>query len=204
MDIRAPDQQYNPYRIFSREQWAWLRDDTPDAEQSRRYFVLCVDSRSAYRFQQRYLERVTPIRFRGFDTVLGLCNPGTTQRGFKACVTADYDLFASWPSKADQMGNQHALMGQIAKLRPAGAEVDSGVSRAANLTPSAAIAVANGKEVGRVSGAANRELRLRVPNAHRWSPDDPFLYDLHVVLRDATGAVDSVTSYFAMRSVGAS
>jgi type I pantothenate kinase len=29
MDIRAPEQQYNPYRIFTREQWARLRDDTP-------------------------------------------------------------------------------------------------------------------------------------------------------------------------------
>jgi len=29
MDIRAPEQLYNPYRIFSREQWAHLRDDTP-------------------------------------------------------------------------------------------------------------------------------------------------------------------------------
>jgi type I pantothenate kinase len=29
MDIRPPDQQYNPYRIFTREQWARLRDDTP-------------------------------------------------------------------------------------------------------------------------------------------------------------------------------
>ena len=29
MDIRAPEQQYNPYRIFPREQWARLRDDTP-------------------------------------------------------------------------------------------------------------------------------------------------------------------------------
>ena len=29
MDIRAADQQYNPYRVFSREQWAHLRDDTP-------------------------------------------------------------------------------------------------------------------------------------------------------------------------------
>ena len=27
MDIRAPEQRYNPYRIFSREQWAALRDD---------------------------------------------------------------------------------------------------------------------------------------------------------------------------------
>ena len=29
MDIRAPEQQYNPYRVFTREQWARLRDDTP-------------------------------------------------------------------------------------------------------------------------------------------------------------------------------
>ena len=29
MDIRVPEQQYNPYRLFSREQWARLRDDTP-------------------------------------------------------------------------------------------------------------------------------------------------------------------------------
>src|SRR6202000_3564071 len=29
MDIRTADQQYNPYRIFTREQWARLRDDTP-------------------------------------------------------------------------------------------------------------------------------------------------------------------------------
>ena len=29
MDIRAPDQRYNPYRVFSRVQWAALRDDTP-------------------------------------------------------------------------------------------------------------------------------------------------------------------------------
>src|SRR5450631_3219705 len=29
MDIRAPEQVYNPYRVFSREQWARLRDDTP-------------------------------------------------------------------------------------------------------------------------------------------------------------------------------
>jgi type I pantothenate kinase len=29
MDVRAPDQQYNPYRLFTRAQWAKLRDDTP-------------------------------------------------------------------------------------------------------------------------------------------------------------------------------
>jgi len=29
MDVRAPEQKYNPYRIFSREQWARLREDAP-------------------------------------------------------------------------------------------------------------------------------------------------------------------------------
>jgi len=29
MDIRAPDQRYNPYRVFTRDQWAQLRNDTP-------------------------------------------------------------------------------------------------------------------------------------------------------------------------------
>src|SRR6476619_8236256 len=29
MDIRAPEQRYIPHRIFTREQWARLRDDTP-------------------------------------------------------------------------------------------------------------------------------------------------------------------------------
>jgi type I pantothenate kinase len=29
MDIRAPEQLYNPYRVFSRAQWARLRDDAP-------------------------------------------------------------------------------------------------------------------------------------------------------------------------------
>src|ERR1700753_1974762 len=29
MDIRAPDQQYNPSRVFTRQQWSHLRDDTP-------------------------------------------------------------------------------------------------------------------------------------------------------------------------------
>src|SRR3954462_6360564 len=29
MDIRAPEQQYNPYRVYTREEWSRLRDDTP-------------------------------------------------------------------------------------------------------------------------------------------------------------------------------
>ncbi|MEA9984647.1 LamG-like jellyroll fold domain-containing protein [Subtercola sp. RTI3] len=59
---------------------------------------------------------------------------------------------------------------------------------------------ANGAEVGRTSGSANSALTLPVPNAHLWSPDDPYLYGLDVSI---TGG-DSATSYFGMRSIAIS
>jgi hypothetical protein len=64
-----------------------------------------------------------------------------------------------------------------------------------------AVASTQGRVVGRAEGAIGGDLRLTVPNAHPWSPDDPFLYDLRVSLRDGARVVDSVSSYFAMRSV---
>jgi PA14 domain-containing protein/chitobiase/beta-hexosaminidase-like protein/glycosyl hydrolase family 2 len=64
-----------------------------------------------------------------------------------------------------------------------------------------AVASTNGRVVGRAEGAMNGDLRVAVPNAHPWSPDDPFLYDLTVRLRAGDRVVDSVTSYFGMRSV---
>ncbi|HKN51202.1 MAG TPA: LamG-like jellyroll fold domain-containing protein, partial [Amycolatopsis sp.] len=60
-----------------------------------------------------------------------------------------------------------------------------------------ATAYDHGQVVGRVTGNANTPLKLRVPNAHLWSPDDPFLYDLKVRL--STG--DEAGSYFGMRSI---
>ncbi|MDB4898608.1 MAG: Beta-galactosidase, partial [Gemmatimonadetes bacterium] len=65
-----------------------------------------------------------------------------------------------------------------------------------------AVATANGVEVGRVTGTAGSELRLPVPTPHLWNPDDPFLYDLRVTLRDGDREVDRVDSYFGMRTVG--
>lgn len=47
-------------------------------------------------------------------------------------------------------------------------------------------------------------LRLAIPaeQLRPWSPEDPFLYDLDVAIKDATGnTVDKVTSYSAIRSV---
>jgi len=46
------------------------------------------------------------------------------------------------------------------------------------------------------------EFRVPVPNARRWSPDDPFLYNLRVTLRDGSGApVDRTMHYFGMREI---
>jgi hypothetical protein len=65
-----------------------------------------------------------------------------------------------------------------------------------------ATAFANGAVAGRVSGPANTELILPVSQPRLWSPDDPFLYDLRIDLKDHDRVVDSVSSYFGMRSIG--
>jgi beta-galactosidase/beta-glucuronidase len=43
-------------------------------------------------------------------------------------------------------------------------------------------ASSKGKTVARVIARANRPAELAIPNAHLWSPEDPFLYDLKVEL----------------------
>jgi beta-galactosidase/beta-glucuronidase len=73
------------------------------------------------------------------------------------------------------------------------------------------------QQVGSIAGPANRTLHLRVKNPKLWSPSHPFLYHLKVRLLDKRGAqgsdrqgqktkhtrlVDTVKSYFGMRSIG--
>jgi hypothetical protein len=64
-----------------------------------------------------------------------------------------------------------------------------------------AVATDGGKEVARASGSANSDVILKLPKVRPWSPDDPFLYDLQVTLKDGTKTVDSVKSYFGMRKI---
>jgi hypothetical protein len=69
-----------------------------------------------------------------------------------------------------------------------------------NLRIEATASVA-GKIAGSVSGPANSELVLNLPSAHLWSPNDPFLYDLKVTLKDGDKVLDTISSYFGMRKV---
>jgi beta-galactosidase/beta-glucuronidase len=55
---------------------------------------------------------------------------------------------------------------------------------------------------GTVTGPAGTQLSLPMPHAHLSSPDDPYLYDLKVTLLDGRTTVDTVGSYFGMRSIG--
>ena len=64
-----------------------------------------------------------------------------------------------------------------------------------------AVASVDGKEIARASGRANAELSLELPQPHLWSPDDPFLYDLKVTLKDGNKPLDFVGSYFGMRKI---
>jgi hypothetical protein len=62
-------------------------------------------------------------------------------------------------------------------------------------------ALDGGTVVGSATGGF-AEFAVPVPNARRWTPDDPFLYNLRVTLRNAAGAqVDRTTHYFGMRQV---
>jgi hypothetical protein len=64
-----------------------------------------------------------------------------------------------------------------------------------------AVASIDGHPVGSVSGPANTELILNLPNPHLWSPSDPFLYDLKLTLEGGDKPLDTVASYFGMRKI---
>ena len=55
-------------------------------------------------------------------------------------------------------------------------------------------ALAQGKPIASGEAADGEVLRLSIPDAHPWSPDDPYLYDLSVEAGD-----DRVESYFGLR-----
>jgi hypothetical protein len=51
------------------------------------------------------------------------------------------------------------------------------------------------------SGEPGADIKLRLPDTHLWSPQDPFLYDLKISVRQNDKTVDEVKTYFGMRKV---
>ncbi len=79
------------------------------------------------------------------------------------------------------------------------------VAGSAGKTPRVrAVARADSKTVSgaeRELGGGRAVLDFRIFDARRWSPDDPFLYDLEITLLEGRRTRDRVCSYLGMRSV---
>jgi hypothetical protein len=62
-------------------------------------------------------------------------------------------------------------------------------------------AIDDNKPLATATGAAGSDIVIPIADPHAWSPDDPYLYALHVALGDGGKAADAVDSYFAMRKI---
>ena len=81
-------------------------------------------------------------------------------------------------------------------------DVAGGTSRALSATGIARIGrkiVARTEE--KTFGGTRVHLELDVPDGRRWRPQDPFLYDLDVTLKEGGKMLDKVKSYFGLRTV---
>jgi hypothetical protein len=65
-----------------------------------------------------------------------------------------------------------------------------------------AVALDGKKVVAEATGASGTTFYIPIKNPKLWSPEDPFLYDLKLTLKDKSGNVtDEVDSYFGMRDI---
>lgn len=65
------------------------------------------------------------------------------------------------------------------------------------------IVVRDGQQTVAESEGTHASMTLEIPDARLWSPDDPHLYDVEVLLLDAQGEIlDQVASYAGIRTVG--
>lgn len=65
-----------------------------------------------------------------------------------------------------------------------------------------AIVLSEGKTISRAEGQLSKPFVVDVKSPKLWWPDDPFLYDLELILKDAGGKeLDRVHSYFGMRKI---
>ena len=57
------------------------------------------------------------------------------------------------------------------------------------------------RQVASGKGEAGKDINIKIKEPKLWSPDDPFLYDLKITVKDGGKKVDEVASYAAMRKV---
>lgn len=58
-----------------------------------------------------------------------------------------------------------------------------------------------GRRASSIARHGEARLSVEIPDAHRWSPDDPHLYDLDVVLLRDGREIDRIASYVGLRDV---
>ncbi len=125
---------------------------------------------------ETYVENVTVRPFwegGGFDFTYKL-------GGTSMASSADSVAGANTDADADADSNSVAAVGSSAQLR----------------------LLAEGEEVGRIELREGVAGRVTLAKAHSWTPEDPFLYDWELTLRNAAGeAIDRVTGYCGLRSV---
>jgi beta-galactosidase/beta-glucuronidase len=59
----------------------------------------------------------------------------------------------------------------------------------------------NGKKIAEADGLPDKEITLQIENPVLWSPDNPFLYDLTIKLKDGKKTIDEVESYTGIRKI---
>jgi hypothetical protein len=61
--------------------------------------------------------------------------------------------------------------------------------------------IAKNIKVSEVSGKPDEEITAKIENPVLWSPENPFLYDIEVVLKNGNKIVDKVTTYTGLRKI---
>jgi hypothetical protein len=127
----GPDPTVLPWFLIPqqlRDAPSWLRLE-PNDRNDGPYYVLCVKKPQPY--QAASFVQILPVGLDAiqygdeYEAILGLTNPGTQSRGFKACVTADYDLFAIWPKRDfDPQARRHLLNQQVETDAPLEEDAD--------------------------------------------------------------------------------
>jgi beta-galactosidase/beta-glucuronidase len=62
------------------------------------------------------------------------------------------------------------------------------------------IAAEKGTDISEATGKPGEDIHLKIENPHKWSPSDPFLYNLRISVERGGKRIDEAGSYFGMRS----